>query len=281
MSVSVSNAIKALKKVPPLQYDSEACMELFKIIDTSFSSGSDTRLEIAQIMVNLNYPRLASQYLKFYSRGNIFGGQFTWPCCFHLLRSLWNHSDVNKELAVKCTQLLPHFVYLLSADLLEPLVEEEDEKLFKIILNIMNNMAHHSETKVFFQEYQVAKILKQWSSIQHEFLKVLIYLVLAQIVGESDFNELNDPTNEAIENISYYIKRSIQGNGRHRGISTNEYMACMAKLAVTKENQFKMVQCGMLGVLTAILNDRSMEPKTYYQCLICIWNLCFQDEVSN
>ena len=144
----------------------------------------------------------------------------------------------------------------------------------------MNNMAHHTETKVAFQEYQIAKILKSWSTTQHKFLKVLIYLVLAQIVSENDFNELNDPTNEAIENITFYIKRSIQSNGRYRGISTNEYLECMSRLAVTKDNQFKMVQCGMIKLIATILNEKSMKLESGYQCLLCIWNLCFQDEVS-
>jgi hypothetical protein len=115
MSVSVSNAVKALKKVPPLQYDGQVCMELFEIVDSSFTADSDLRQEIGQVLVNLNYTRLASNYLKFYTREKIFEGEFTWPCCFHLLRSIWNYSDVNRELAIVIINLIErNFVYLKS-----------------------------------------------------------------------------------------------------------------------------------------------------------------------
>jgi hypothetical protein len=38
--------------------------------------------------------------------------------------------------------------------------------------------------------------LKKLSNIENEHLKVLVYLILAQIVSENEFDKLNDPSSE-------------------------------------------------------------------------------------
>ena len=38
------------------------------------------------------------------------------------------------------------------------------------------------------------QILKKISNIESEHLKVLVYLILAQIVNENEFDKLKDPT---------------------------------------------------------------------------------------
>lgn len=60
----------------------------------------------------------------------------------------------------------------------------------------MNNIAHQPETKVIFQQYQASKILRKISNIENEHLKVLVYLILAQIVNENEFDKLNDPSSK-------------------------------------------------------------------------------------
>ena len=65
----------------------------------------------------------------------------------------------------------------------------------------MNNIAHQPETKVIFQQYQASKILRKISNIENEHLKVLVYLILAQIVNENEFDKLNDPSSN--KSLSY------------------------------------------------------------------------------
>ena len=43
-----------------------------------------------------------------------------------------------------------------------------------------------------------------------------------------------------IESITGYIKESLKKERRYKGISTAEYLECLAKLAVTKENKTKV-----------------------------------------
>ena len=38
--------------------------------------------------------------------------------------------------------------------------------------------------------------MKKLSNIENEHLKVLVYLILAQIVSENEFDKLNDPSSE-------------------------------------------------------------------------------------
>lgn len=83
---------------------------------------------------------------------------------------------------------------------------------------------------------------------------------MAQIVDENEFDKLNDPSSikiisnpiiisinikfkflaEIIESITSYIKESLKKDRRYKGISTNEYLQCLAKLAVTKNNKIKV-----------------------------------------
>ena len=43
------------------------------------------------------------------------------------------------------------------------------------------------------------QILKKLSNIENEHLKVLVYLILAQIVSENEFDKLNDPSSKFLE----------------------------------------------------------------------------------
>jgi hypothetical protein len=57
----------------------------------------------------------------------------------------------------ECSCYVPILLDILSNDgLLSS--EEEDEKLFKLTLNIMNNIAHQPESKIIFQQYQASKV---------------------------------------------------------------------------------------------------------------------------
>jgi hypothetical protein len=167
----------------------------------------------------------------------------------------------------------------------------------------MNNIAHQPETKIAFQQCQASKILKKLScnninpndhnttnsNNNTEHLKVLVYLILAQIVDENEFDKSNDPSSELIESISNYIKESLKKEHRYKGISTGEYMDCMARLAITKENKIRIYECGMLNVFKIILsnavhgnnygNSSSGSMDQLGSALTCIWNLCFDDKV--
>ena len=128
----------------------------------------------------------------------------------------------------------------MSSEYLLP-TEEEDEKLYKLSLNIMNNIAHQPETKVIFQQYQSSKILKNLTRIENEHLRVLVYLILAQIIDENEFDRLSDPSSEIIEALTSFIKESLKKDHRYKGISTAEYMECLAKLAINKDNKNKVI----------------------------------------
>ncbi len=57
----------------------------------------------------------------------------------------------------ECSSYVPILLDILSNDgLLSS--EEEDEKLFKLTLNIMNNIAHQPESKIIFQQHQASKV---------------------------------------------------------------------------------------------------------------------------
>ena len=45
---------------------------------------------------------------------------------------------------------------------------------------------------------------------------------------------------DVIDSIANYIKESLKKDHRYKGITTAEYMDCMARLAVTKENKIKV-----------------------------------------
>ncbi len=53
---------------------------------------------------------------------------------------------------------IPILLELISSDSLLPNEQEEDEKLIKISLNIMNNIARNPETKIIFQKFNAYKV---------------------------------------------------------------------------------------------------------------------------
>ena len=134
---------------------------------------------------------------------------------------------------------IPVLLEFISNETLLP-SEEEDEKLLKLSLNILNNISHNSETKVLFQKYEASKILKKISNLKNEHLKVLVYSILAQIVSENEYDKLNDSSSDIIESLVFFLNESLKKDQRYKGISTNEYLDCLAKLAVTKENKTKV-----------------------------------------
>lgn len=107
-------------------------------------------------------------------------------------------------------------------------------------MNILNNISHNSETKVLFQKYEASKILKKMSNLKNEHLKVLVYSILAQIVSENEYDKLNDSSSDIIESLVFFLNESLKKDQRYKGISTSEYLDCLAKLAVTKENKTKV-----------------------------------------
>jgi heme oxygenase len=162
--------------------------------------------------------------------------------------------------------------------------DEEDEKLFKLTLNILNNIAHEPETKVVFQQLQAAKALKNISNIENEHLKVLIHLVLGQITTDNDFYDksLNDSSNETLEAILYFIQESLKKDNRYKGITTTEYVNCLARLAVNKDNKEKIIKwCNgmILENFKIIFNNQTSSLECQLNCLICIWNLCYNEGI--
>lgn len=95
--------------------------------------------------------------MKYYTKKTFLESEQTWPCAFYLLRSIWNYTDVSSEVALACQGFLPILLDYVSSEFLLP-TEEEDEKLYKLSLNIMNNIAHQPEAKTLFQQYQTSKV---------------------------------------------------------------------------------------------------------------------------
>ncbi|CAF0785528.1 unnamed protein product [Brachionus calyciflorus] len=278
--IKIGNIIKSLKKLPENEYESDQCLEYLKKIDNSFNDEKALRAEIAKAMVDHQYPEIALKCLKFYTRKNLFENDQTWPCCFYLLRSIWNYSDINPELAIACSGFIPILLEFLTNECLLS-SDEEDEKLYKLSLNIMNNIAHQPETKVYFQQNQASKILKNVThSIESEHLKVLVYLILAQIINENEFDKLNDPSNEVAESVVNYIKESLKKERRYKGISTSEYLECLAKLAVTKDNKIKIYETGVLSVLKQILGNSAFGEEQNH-ALTCLWNLSYEEKICD
>lgn len=46
---------------------------------------------------------------------------------------------------------------------------------------------------------------------------------------------------DVIESLTHFIKESLKKERRYKGISTVEYMDCMGRMAVTKENKSKVI----------------------------------------
>ncbi len=168
---------------------------------------------------------------------------------------------------------MPILLDFVSSECLLP-TEEEDEKLYKLSLNIMNNIAHQPETKIAFQQCQASKILKKLTSTENEHLKVLVYLILAQILDEFD------PSAEIIELIVTYLKESLKKDHRYRGITSAEYLDSLAKLALLADTKSKLLDCGMLNLLKLLLMNANMSVEEHSNTLTCLWNLCFDELIA-
>lgn len=92
---------------------------------------------------------------------------------------------------------------------------------------------------LFVNDY--LKVVKAFTQINHDHLKVLAYLCLAHIVHEDEIGILNDLHGNTIEFIVNNVKESFKKDDhRYRGIASREYLAGLSKLAINRENKFKV-----------------------------------------
>lgn len=107
---------------------------------------------------------------------------------------------------------------------------------------------------------------------------MLVYSILAQIVLENEYDKLNE-SSEVIETIAFYLKESLKKvDHRYKGLSTNEYLDCMSKLACLKENKVKIYESGVISLFKVILNEK-YDSNEISNTLVCIWNLCFDEKL--
>ncbi len=82
-----------------------------------------------------------------------------------------------------------------------------------------------------------------------------------------------------------YLRESLLCKERtYKGLSTNEYLDCLAKLAVTKENKQKIIaQNRIIDLFKEILNNNFQKSDDHNEksnVLVCIWNLSFDPKVN-
>ena len=66
-------------------------------------------------------------------------------------------------------------------------------------------------------------------------------MCLSHIVNEDEQSELNDQTGGTVKFIVNNLKESYKKNDhKFRGIYAKEYLAGLSKLAVVRENKFKV-----------------------------------------
>ena len=83
--------------------------------------------------------------------------------------------------------------------------------------------------------------IKEFTKINHEQLKVLGYLCLSHIVNEDEISELNDQSGGTIKFILNNLRESYKKHDhKFRGIYSKEYLAGLSKLAVVRDNKFKV-----------------------------------------
>jgi hypothetical protein len=56
--------------------------------------------KISGFFLNFCILEIALKFLKYYTRKSFIESDQTWPCAFYLLRSIWNYSDVNSDIAL-------------------------------------------------------------------------------------------------------------------------------------------------------------------------------------
>ena len=120
----VINAVKSLKKLTESEYETEQCLDFLKKVDSSYNENKNGRMDIAKALIESAFPDIALKCLKFYTRTSLFENEQTWPCCFYLLRTVWNFSDVYSDVALACTGFVPVLLDLLSNEYLIPSDEE-------------------------------------------------------------------------------------------------------------------------------------------------------------
>ncbi len=96
----ITSALISLKKLSENEYASDESIKQLQIIDSSFYDNTQQlRHDIAETLLQHDFPDLAVKFTKYFSRIGLFEGEI-WPCCFYLLRSIWNFTDVNSDLAM-------------------------------------------------------------------------------------------------------------------------------------------------------------------------------------
>ncbi len=86
--------------MPVKEYTSNESLDLIKTIDSSFYENSkQDRQKISKTLLQNDFSGIVVDLTKYFSKFGLFEDEI-WPCCFYLLRSVWNFTDVNSDLAM-------------------------------------------------------------------------------------------------------------------------------------------------------------------------------------
>jgi hypothetical protein len=89
------------------------------------------------------------------------------------------------------------------------------------------------------RRFSLYKLIKQFSLINHEQLKVLAFLCLAHILNEDELRETDSAV--VIKYLTSNLRESYKKDDhKFKGIASREYLAGLTKLAVNRDNKFKV-----------------------------------------
>ncbi|GAB1603875.1 uncharacterized protein LOC106868605 isoform X1 [Argonauta hians] len=274
----VKDLVRELEKLE--EYHHGEAMKLQKKIGDTYWDYYNWRKEIGDLLSSEGYAVVSMKMLKVLNTIGIFKNDEIWFPTYYAYNTMWNFSDASAQLALSLAE--SDAVRLLTCNCghkpyLNAIHSKNVHYIIKASLSILHNIARNSSIKHYFKEQKTSEVIQTFISSKDEMFKVLSMMTNAYIVEEEDNQALIEETG-SISCMLQWLDKALDCNKRrYKGFTPYEIVQGLEKLAVTDFNKSKIMDGGVLPMLSRMLQHDEVRE----QCSAAriLWTLLFDETV--
>ncbi|XP_014769431.1 uncharacterized protein LOC106868605 isoform X1 [Octopus bimaculoides] len=275
---SIRELVHELEKLE--DYHHGEAMKLQKKIGDAYWDYYNWRKEIGDLLSSEGYAVVSMKMLKVLNTIGIFKNDEIWFPTYYAYNTMWNFSDASAQLALSLAE--SDAVRLLTCNCghkpyLNAIHSKNVHYIIKASLSILHNIARNPSIKHYFKEQKTSEVIQTFISSKDEMFKVLSMMTMAYIVEEEDNQTLIEETGSILCMLQWLDKALDCNKRRYKGFTPYEIVQGLEKLAVTDSNKLKIVDGGILSMLSRMLQFDDVRE----QCSAAriLWTLMFDENV--
>ncbi|XP_077984407.1 neuralized-like protein 4 [Glandiceps talaboti] len=223
-------------------------------------SDKTTKLQYGDHLADLGAAEEFTQIIKRFSKPIDKMTEDAWKAIEVVRLACWNYSDASLKLAAQLGRAGLLVILLNELDKFG-IPKTRDEKLrFMVLstLNILHNCAKATENRQIYRDkHALGRVAKFLKSDDREY--VMVAALILSFISEDDNMDLVELDTRAAKHILGVLKKALDsksqyGRADESGYSVLELVQGLGSLAMNRQNQATLMQCGALPVMVMAMN---------------------------